>query len=73
MTTTVKKPRPARRRKAKAITSEIYQVANKSSDKQLPVIITKEPLTLFDYSILSLLYLEKFIKVLLRFSPKASS
>ena len=73
MTTTEKKPRPARRRKAKAITSETYQVANKSSDKQLPVIITKEPLTLFDYSILSLLYLEKFIKVLLRLSPKASS
>ena len=73
MTTTAKKPRPARRRKAKAITSETYQVSNKSSDKQLPVIITKEPLTLFDYSILSLLYLEKFIKVLLRLSPKASS
>ena len=53
MTTTAKKPRPAKRRKARAITSETYQVANKSSNKQLPVIITKEPLTLFDYSILS--------------------
>ena len=42
-TTTVKKPRPARRRKAKVkpMTSETYQVANKSSDVQLPVVITK--------------------------------
>lgn len=42
-TTTAKKPRPARRRKAKVkpMTSETYQVANKSSDKQLPVVITK--------------------------------
>ena len=42
-TTAVKKPRPARRRKAKVkpMTTETYQVANKSSDKQLPVVITK--------------------------------
>tara|TARA_R100000781_G_scaffold18588_1_gene14365 strand:+ start:118 stop:414 length:297 start_codon:yes stop_codon:yes gene_type:complete len=40
-TTTAKKPRPARRRKAKAMTTETYQVANKSSDVQLPVVITK--------------------------------
>tara|TARA_R100000781_G_C4039706_1_gene113552 strand:+ start:148 stop:363 length:216 start_codon:yes stop_codon:yes gene_type:complete len=67
--TTAKKPRPARRRKAKAITSETYEVANKLSNKQLPVVITEESLTLLDYSILSILYLEKFIKVILnRFS-----
>ena len=42
-TTTAKKPRPARRRKpkVKTMTSETYQVANKSSDQQLPVVITK--------------------------------
>ena len=56
--TTAKKPRPARRRKAKAVTIT-----------SMPVVITKESLTLLDYSILSILYLEKFIKVILsRFS-----
>ena len=42
-TTTAKKPRRARRRKptVKTMTSETYQVANKSSDVQLPVVITK--------------------------------
>ena len=56
--TTAKNPRPARRRKAKAVTIT-----------SMPVVITKESLTLLDYSILSILYLEKFIKVILsRFS-----
>ena len=43
-TTTAKKPRPARRRKpkAKTMTSETYQVSNKVSDTQLPVIITEQ-------------------------------
>ena len=80
MTTTAKKPRPARRRKAKAkpMTSETYQVSNKSSDTQLPVIITEQrrnltKLTLFELGLLPYLYLELLAKkVYARLSPKAS-
>ena len=79
-TTTAKKPRPARRRKAKskAMTSETYQVANKSSDTQLPVIITEQrrklnELTLFELGLLPFLYLELLAKkVYSRLSSKAS-
>jgi len=76
-TTTAKKPRPARRRKAKAkpMTSETYQVANKSSDEQLPVVITEQrrkltELTLFELGLLPFLYLELLAKkVYSRLSP----
>ena len=79
-TTTAKKPRPARRRKAKAkpMTSETYQVANKSSDEQLPVVITEQrrkltELTLFELGLLPFLYLELLAKkVYNRLSSKAS-
>ena len=76
-TTTAKKPRRARRRKptVKTMTSETYQVANKSSDTQLPVIITEQrrklnELTLFELGLLPFLYLELLAKkVYTRFSP----
>ena len=79
-TTTAKKPRPARRRKpkVKTMTSETYQVANKSSDQQLPVIITEQrrklnELTLFELGLLPFLYLELLVqKVYTRLSSKAS-
>ena len=70
-TTTAKKPRRARRRKptVKTMTSETYQVANKSSDEQLPVVITEQrrklnELTLFELGLLPFLALEAFIKLL---------
>tara|TARA_R100001082_G_scaffold39094_1_gene20578 strand:+ start:205 stop:447 length:243 start_codon:yes stop_codon:yes gene_type:complete len=80
MTTTAKKPRPARRRKpkAKTMTSETYQVSNKVSDAQLPVIITEQrrkltELTPFELGLLPFLYLELLVKeVYARLSPKAS-
>ena len=76
-TTTAKKPRRARRRKptVKTMTSETYQVANKSSDEQLPVVITEQrrkltELTLFELGLLPFLYLELLAKkVYTRFSP----
>jgi hypothetical protein len=76
-TATAKKPRRARRRKptVKTMTSETYQVANKSSDTQLPVIITEQrrklnELTLFELGLLPFLYLELLAKkVYTRFSP----
>jgi len=77
-TTTAKKPRPARRRKAKAMTTETYQVANKSSDTQLPVIITEQrrklnELTLFELGLLPFLYFELLAKkVYARISSKGS-
>ena len=68
-TTTAKKPRRARRRKptVKTMTSETYQVANKSSDEQLPVVITEQrrkltELTLFELGLLPFLYLELLAK-----------
>ena len=69
MTTTVKKPRPARRRKPKAkpMTSQSY-----------PVIITEQrrkltELTPFELGLLPFLYLELFVKeVYARLSLKAS-
>ena len=43
-----------------------------TSTKQLPVVITPEPRTLFEYALLPVLYLEEFIKLLLkRLSPSA--
>ena len=68
-TTTAKKPRPARRRKAKVkpMTSESY-----------PVIITEQrrklnELTLFEFGLLPFLYLELLVqKVYNRLSSKAS-
>ena len=79
-TTTAKKPRPARRRKAKAkpMTSETYQVSNKVSVTQLPVVITEQrrklnELTLFELGLLPFLYLELLLKkVHNRLSSKAS-
>ena len=78
--TTVKKPRRARRRKptVKTMTSETYQVANKSSDVQLPVVITEQrqrltELTLFELGLLPFLYLELLVKeVYNRLSSKGS-
>jgi len=78
--TTVKKPRRARRRKptVKTMTSETYQVANKSSDVQLPVVITEQrqrltELTLFELGLLPFLYLELLAKkVYDRLSSKGS-
>tara|TARA_R100000152_G_scaffold19966_1_gene12696 strand:+ start:389 stop:631 length:243 start_codon:yes stop_codon:yes gene_type:complete len=80
MTTTAKKPRPARRRKpkVKTMTSETYQVSNKVSEAQLPVIITEQrrkltELTPFELGLLPFLYLELLVKkVHARLSPKAS-
>ena len=79
-TTQTKKPRRARRRKAtvKTMTTETYSVETKTSDKQLPVVITEQrrklnELTLFELGLLPFLYLEVFAKkVYNRLSPKAS-
>jgi len=77
-TTTTKKPRAARRSKTKTMTTETYAVENKTSDKQLPVVITEQrrklnELTLFELGLLPFLYLEVFAKkVYNRLSPKAS-
>ena len=67
MTASTKKPRPARRRKPKVV--ELEKVSP-TSTKQLPVVITPERRTLFEYALLPLLYLEEFTKLLLkRLSP----
>ena len=77
-TTTTKKPRAARRRKTKTMTTETYAVENKTSDKQLPVVITEQrrklsELTYFELGLLPFLYLELLAKkVYARLSPKAS-
>jgi len=81
--TATKKPRPARRRKPKTMTTESYEVKKEekvapTSAKQLPVVITEQrrnlkELTLFELGLLPFLYLELFVKKLYsRFSPKAS-
>ena len=68
-TTTVKKPRPARRRKPKAKTM---------TSKTYPVVITEQrrkltELTLFELGLLPFLYLELLAKkVYSRLSSKAS-
>ncbi len=79
-TTQTKKPRRARRRKAtvKTMTTETYSVETKTSDKQLPVVITEQrrrlnELTLFELGLLPFLYLELLVKKAYhRISPKAS-
>lgn len=83
MTVTTKKPRAARRRKPKTMTSETFEVKKEetvapTSDKQLPVVITEQrrklsELTYFELGLLPFLYLELLAKkVYARLSPKAS-
>jgi len=71
MTATVaKKPRAAKRRKPKPMTTTQEKVAPTSTE-QLPVVVTEErtKLGLFEIALLPFLYLEKFVKLLLnRFS-----
>ena len=71
MTATVaKKPRAAKRRKPKPMTTKQDKVAP-TSIEQLPVVVTEErtKLGLFEIALLPFLYLEKFVKLLLnRFS-----
>lgn len=75
MTASTKKPRAARRRKAKSTPMngckiETLEKVTPTSTIQLPVVITPESRTLFDYALLPLLYLEEFTKLLLkRLSP----
>ena len=67
MTATVaKKPRPARRRKPKPMTTTQDKVAPTSTE-QLPVVVTveKTKFGLFEISLLPFLYLEKAVKLLL--------
>ena len=76
MTASTKKPRAARRRKPKPMTTQSYEVKKEekvapTSTEQLPVVITEErtKLGLFEIALLPFLYLEKFVKLLLnRFS-----
>ena len=74
MTASTKKPRAARRRKPKTMTTESYEVKKEekvapTSTKQLPVVITEQrrnlkELTLFELGLLPFLYLELFAKKL---------
>ena len=66
MTATVaKKPRAAKRRKPKPMTTTQTKVAP-TSIEQLPVVVTEErtKLGLFEIALLPFLYLEKFIQVM---------
>ena len=60
-----KKPRAAKRRKPKPMTTTQEKVSP-TSTKQLPVVITEErtKLGLFEIALLPFLYLEKFIQVM---------
>ena len=74
MTASTKKPRAARRRKPKPMTTQSYEVKKEdkvapTSTKQLPVVITEhrrnlKELTLFELGLLPFLALEAFIKLL---------
>ena len=79
MTASTKKPRAAKRRKPKPMTTKkdntaishevVAAVAKKvapTSTEQLPVVITEErtKLGLFEIALLPFLYLEKFVKLL---------
>tara|TARA_Y100001963_G_scaffold21893_1_gene28414 strand:- start:138 stop:383 length:246 start_codon:yes stop_codon:yes gene_type:complete len=75
MTATVaKKPRAAKRRKPKPMTTQSYEVKKEekvapTSTKQLPVVITEQrrtlkDLTLFELGLLPFLYLELLAKKL---------
>ena len=66
MTATVaKKPRAARRRQPKPMTTTQDKVAPTSTE-QLPVVVTveKTKFDLFEIALLPFLYLEKFVKLL---------